>query len=363
MPTQSPVKESHTNNKSDVAPSAGAGGPSIVDAIPLKMVMMLAAPYLSGKTANDAINKASKIFKESRFCSTIDILGEDARVDEDCDRSVDNYKRLIDLVASTQFSCKRKEERVTVSFKPSMFSIVSPATTDAGKAKHLLRAAERIEDIVRHAREKDVRVTLEAEDSRWTDFHLDTYFSLINGGYDNLGTVIQSRLFRTEKDILRFDERCRVRMVIGIYNEPSEIAETQKPVMKQLAVKYSNELLKRGTYVELASHDTDCIRDFFTRAVVPIQAKSDQFETQFLLGVPRKDVQQALVSGAYFSTLGTGSSAAEKNHLEQLASDGCLVRMYLPYGTEDVAAPYCKRRLKANPNMISYGVKNLFHIK
>lgn len=362
MPTQSPVKEPHSSHQ-DVAPSAGAAGPSIVDAIPLKMVMMLAAPYLAGKTSKDAVTKAIQLFKDHRYCSTIDILGEDARVDEDCDRSVDNYKRLIDLVSTTRLDCVRKEQKLTVSFKPSMFSIVSPGSSNPAKGKHLLRAAERIEDIVRHARDKDVRVTLEAEDSRWADFHLDTYFSLINGGYTNLGTVIQSRLFRTKNDLTRFDERCRVRMVIGIYNEPAEIAETQKPIMKQLAVEYSTELLKKGTYVELASHDIDCVRNFFLKAVVPIGAPSTQFETQFLLGVPRKDLEDALVSGAYAKSLFSEVSGSQQAHLESLAAVGTIVRMYLPYGTEDVAAPYCKRRLKANPNMISYGIKNLFHIK
>ncbi len=363
MPTQSPVKESHPTQPSDTAPSAGSAGLSLVDAIPLKMVMMLASPYLSGRNANDAITKAVRLYNDQGYCSTIDILGEDARVDEDCEKSVANYKRLIELVATTPLSCVRKEQKMTVSFKPSMFSTVSPASTGSGKPKQLLKAAERIEDIVRHAKERDVRVTLEAEDSRWTDFHLDTYFSLVNGGYSNLGTVIQSRLFRTKQDILRFDERCRVRMVIGIYNEPSDIAETQKSAMKQLAVEYSAELLKRGTYVELASHDTDCVRNFFLNAVIPNEAPADQFETQFLLGVPRKELQEALVSGAYAESLVPSVPASRQEYLANLVAEGCIVRMYLPYGTEEVAAPYCKRRLKANPNMISYGIKNLFHIK
>lgn len=362
MPTQSPVKERH-NQSADAAPSAGAAGPSIVDVIPLKMVMMLASPYIAGRNAEDALKRAAKLFREQGYCSTIDILGEDAHLDEDCDRSVANYKRLIDMVAAAPLACLRKEQKTTVSFKPSMFSIVSPASDSPTKAKHLLRAAERIEDIVRHAREKDVRVTLEAEDYRWTDFHIDTYISLVNAGYDNLGTVLQSRLFRTEKDLKRFDERMRVRMVIGIYNESPSIAETQKPIMKVRAVEYAAELLKRGTYVELASHDTDCVENFFLKAVVPARARVDQFETQFLLGVPRKDLEDALVTGAYARSLSDKVPASSKAHLEELAEAGTIARMYLPYGTEEVAGPYCKRRLKANPNMISYGIKNLFHIQ
>ncbi len=42
-------------------------------------------------------------------------------------------------------------------------------------------------------------------------------------GYENLGTVLQSRLFRTMQDIERFQEGMRVRLVIGIYQEPNAI--------------------------------------------------------------------------------------------------------------------------------------------
>ncbi len=56
-------------------------------------------------------------------------------------------------------------------------------------------------------------MTLEAEDHRWTNFQLESYFALVNAGYSNLGTVLQTRLFRTEKDLDRFDQRMRVRLV------------------------------------------------------------------------------------------------------------------------------------------------------
>ncbi|MBY0357012.1 MAG: proline dehydrogenase family protein [Candidatus Obscuribacterales bacterium] len=338
-----------------------APNPSIVDQIPLKLIMLLAAPYLAGKTAEAALRKAHQIYKEQRFCSTLDILGEDATVDEDCQQSVYNYVSLIDLVAKSPLSVTRPEQQITVSFKPSMFSTATPGSPAA--QKHLDRAYERIETIVNHARQKQIRVTLEAEDHNWTDFHLDTYFALINAGYDNVGTVLQSRLFRTRNDIKRFDERMRVRMVIGIYNEPAQIAATQKPIMKELAVEYASDLCQRGTYVELASHDNDCVKNFLERVVVPQRIPANKFEVQHLLGVPRKDLQQSLISGQYFIEMAKTAKGKDYEHLAELARAGALMRMYLPYGTEQVAGPYCRRRLKANPNMFAYGIKNLLHIQ
>jgi proline dehydrogenase len=174
---------------------------------------------------------------------------------------------------------------------------------------------------------------------------------------------VQSRLFRTKNDIKRFDERSRVRMVIGIYNEPSAIALTDKNEMKKLSVEFSRELLARGTYVELASHDTDCMRSFIEDAVLLSRAPSQQFEVQHLLGVPRKEIQQEFASGKYFVAMAEQASGNKREQLAELARLGVLMRMYLPFGKDHVAGPYCKRRLKANPNMIGFGIKNLLHIK
>ncbi len=361
MTVATPVKEqkAQTNAVHSLAPSQ----PSLLDTLPSKLIMMLAAPYLAGQTAQNALDRAHKLYKTSRFASTIDILGEDARVDADCDASVRNYKQLIDLVAGNKIACSNPLQQMTVSFKPSMFSVVSPASDAADKQKHLDKAYDRIQEIVSHAKAQDIRVTLEAEDHTWTDFHLETYFALINAGYLNCGTVIQSRLFRTKNDIKRFDQRMRTRMVIGIYNEPAEISMQQKPEMKTAAVEYARELLARGVYVELASHDEDCMKNFIQEAVLPTRSPASQFEVQHLLGVPRKEIQEAFASGKFFATMAETARSEHQQQLVELARSGVLMRMYLPYGTDKVAGPYCKRRLKANPNMIGYGIKNFFGIK
>lgn len=331
--------------------------------MPLKVVMWLASPYLAGRTFDDAIRKAHLLYRENRFTSTIDILGEDAANEEEADGYVTSYKKVIEAVSALPLPCQRPAEQMTISFKPSMFSSVVPTHSSPDTNGKLAKAYERMKSVVDHALKHNVRMTLEAEDHRWADFHLDTYFSLVNAGYTNLGTVLQSRLFRTKNDIKKFDDRMRVRLVIGIYNEPAEVAEMQKPVMKDRLVDYAASLAEKGVYLEIASHDEQCIGNFFKKVAIAQKLPPSSFETQYLLGVPRKEMQQGLVSGKYFVDMAEDASGNARNYLADLARTGTLVRMYLPYGTDAVAGPYCKRRLKANPNMISYGVKNFFHIK
>ncbi len=327
----------------------------MIDQIPVKLVLMLASPYLAGETGEEAIAMAHQIYDQNHYTSTLDILGEDMESAADCDASVEAYKHLVDIIISNPLPVKNASEQLTISFKPSMFSTRPPGENGV-QDPELHDAFERIKRVTDYAKRLGVRVTLEAEDRRWTDFHLDTYFKLIDEGYDNIGTVIQSRLFRTADDITRFDERTRVRMVIGIYNEPAEIAHTSKPVMKDLLVSYAKDLLMRGAYVEVATHDIDCLHKFFDM-VVSAKIPASRFETQFLHGVPRDDLQKGLVSGSYFCP--TNFPNHHPDELEHLARTGVVVRKYLPFGPGRVAGAYCRRRLKENPNMITYGIKNL----
>ncbi len=358
MPVELPVR--HEPDRLDMAPTAGSTGPSIVDTIPLRLVLMLAAPYLAGKTQLDAIKAAHRLYKQDRFSSTVDILGEDSDTDEECDQSVRLYTDLIEAIGKEKLACTNPLEQITVSMKPSMFSTVSPVAASDSK---LAEAYARIKKVVDCAYKHGLRITLEAEDHRWTDFHIDSYISLVNEGYSNLGTVLQSRLFRTRNDIRRFDHRMRVRMVIGIYNEVADIAHTEKPVMKELLVEYAAELAKRGTYIELATHDAACLDNFFQQVAIAQKLPSSQFETQFLMGVPRQKLERSLRDGSYFQNFERQASSGQLDYLADLQKTGILVRLYLPFGRDSVAGPYCKRRLKANPNMIGYGIKNLLHIQ
>lgn len=334
MPVKSPVKPSI--HKEEMTLPRESPASALIDKIPIRLVLSLASPYLAGQYPEEAIRLAHKIYDKDGYTSTLDILGEDMDSDQTCDASVGQYKNLVDEIIKNplKVSSENAHNQLTISLKPSMFSTRAPGEADAEAC--LEKAFARIEEVTAYAKEKGLNVTLEAEDHRWTDFHLDTYYKLIDKGYTNLGTVIQTRLFRTEEDIKNFDERMRVRLVIGIYNEPHSIAHTDKTVMKELLVKYAGELLARGVYVEIATHDYHCIEQFLQKVVDPGNVDKSRFEVQFLHGVPRDELQK------------------------DLHQKGILVRKYLPYGKDNVAGAYCRRRLKENPNMISYGIKNFF---
>jgi len=360
VPTQATVKEHSQSQNMPVNPTSSVS--SIFDRLPPKVILSLAAPYLAGKNASQAIKTAQKIFAQDRFCGTLDILGENATSEEECQGFTKMFLQLIDTVSVNKLPTSVSRGQLSVSMKPSMFS-VSPSAQDSKAQTHLKEAFDRIATVVAYAKKNNVQITLEAEDRHWTDFHLRTYFTLIEEGYDNIGTVLQTRLYRTSQDVEHFDERMRVRLVIGIYNEPASVAYRDKARMKELLVRYAGQLLARGVYVELATHDSECIERFFLEEAIPKKFDASRFETQFLLGVPRAKLQRALVSGAFFNSFPGVFDRATEIYLNALRESGVLVRMYLPFGEESIAAPYCARRLKNNSNLIGYGIKNLLRLE
>ena len=45
--------------------------------IPQPLLWIFARPYIAGKTRQDAVNAAKKLYEDHGICSTIDMLGED----------------------------------------------------------------------------------------------------------------------------------------------------------------------------------------------------------------------------------------------------------------------------------------------
>ncbi len=334
-----------------------------IDLLPAKLILSLASRYMAGKDEIESMSLAHNLFRESKFTSTLDILGESASSAEQCQNYVDTYIRVIDMVSEDPLPAQEKQKQLTISFKPSMFCVCE-STQAMPSGNGFEDGYKRIERVVKYAFKRGVSLTLEAEDSRWTDFHLDSYFSLLNSGYTNLGTVLQSRLLRTEKDLNRFDGRARVRLVTGIYQENPEVAYQDKKQIKQLLITYGRLLLEKGAYLELATHDETYIRKFFSEVAIPLRINSSRFETQFLFGVPRIKLLKALACGQYFDQWkAVNDNMADQLYLESLERSGVIVRLYLPFGSDEVAAPYCKRRLKTNPNLLLYGIKNLIGIQ
>lgn len=291
----------------------------IVNLAPSPLVKLFAGPYVAGDSIQAATDTSRKFWEERRVCSTIDLLGEELESDDDVQYTVGVYERLISGLGSQEYA--------TISLKP----------TQLGSHRGTEHCLKIIEGIVAQAEKQDIKVTLDMEDHPYTDMTLDIFRALIKD-HPTFGTVLQSRLFRTDEDIKSLKGlNARIRICIGIYNEPKDIALQNKPEMKKKMLEQIEVLFKEGHYPEIATHDEAVINESINIAE-RLKMKKDQYEVQMLMGVPKQNFQ------------------------DELMRNGILVRLYVPFAEKwKFATAYCKRRLAANPAMAAYILKNLLY--
>jgi len=291
----------------------------IINLAPTPLVKLFASPYVAGDSIEAAINTARKSWEDRRVCSTIDLLGEELESDEEVQYTVNVYERLIDALGSQDYA--------TLSLKPSQL----------GSHRGTEHCTKIIGGIVARAEQCNIKVTLDMEDHTFTDMTLDV-FRALHKDHPTFGTVLQSRLFRTDDDIKSLKGlNARLRICIGIYNEPEDMALQSKPEMKKKLLEQVEILLKEGHYTEIATHDDAVISEAINIAE-KLNTRKDQYEVQMLMGVPKQDFQ------------------------DELVRNGILARLYVPFAEKwKYATAYCKRRLAANPAMAAYILKNIWH--
>jgi proline dehydrogenase len=155
------------------------------------------------------------------------------------------------------------------------------------KAKAKETCYRNIEAITRSAREKSraaIGVIIDMEQSDTVDDTLDIHRSL-RRDLDNIGTVLQASLYRTNEDIQNLaDAQGRIRICIGVYQEPPDMAHQEKKFKKRALVSQAMEMLGLGYYVKIATHDTAVLDE----AIMSAREKDipfHNFEFQWLLGV------------------------------------------------------------------------------
>jgi proline dehydrogenase len=291
---------------------------AIIDLAPAPVVKIFAAPYVAGRGIESGVRKADEIWNAGRLHSTVDLLGEEVYRREDVEATVALYFRMVDQLGGRKYA--------SISLKPTQLGIHDSEAY----------CLENIRKVLAYAAAHGIEVTVDMEDRHFTDVTL-RLFKALRDEFDNVGTVLQSRLFRTKDDILALHAKpCRVRICIGIYKEPKDVAYQDKPAMKEKLFEYVQLLLDKGHYPEIATHDVPLVRrclEYLDKRGCPTRA----YEFQMLLGVPRHDLQAEIVGA------------------------GRIMRLYVPFAEEwKYAVAYCKRRLAANPMMGAYVMKNLF---
>lgn len=290
---------------------------SLVNLIPAPLVKIFASPYVSGDSLEKALKTVDSLFSEKRILSTIDLLGEAEKTKEKVLSAVLAYEKTLDEIKERNYA--------SISIKPSQFGYYIDRSF----------CEENIERILEKANNQNTLVTIDMEDIDLTDFTLELYTKL-KPKYPNVGTVLQSRLYRTEKDIERLDGlKAHIRLCIGIYNVSKQYAYTRKKDMKENLLKLLRILLEKGHFVAIGTHDKLYIKKAL-EIIDEMKVPKEQREFQMLMGVPRDDTHRELIER------------------------GEKVRLYVPYALSwSDAIAYLRRRMIESPSITGLVLKNL----
>jgi proline dehydrogenase len=272
-----------------------------------------ASRFVAGETVDAAV-AALRDLKAAGLFASLDLLGESVAHAAEAEHARDTYLETLDRIRGAE---------ANVSVKLTQMGL----DIDEAQCVANLRA------IVAKAKARGSFVRIDMEQSSYTEKTLQLFKGTFYPEFGNaVGVVLQSYLHRTAQDV---DDMialgARVRLCKGAYQEPQEVAFPAKRDVDANYVACMEQLLARGHYPGIATHDEQIIaraKAFTTAQGIP----PARYEFQMLYGV-RRDLQQAL------------------------RREGYNVRVYVPFGTHWY--PYLMRRLAERPANIAFIVGNV----
>src|ERR1700758_741069 len=270
--------------------------------------------FVAGEELDEAI-AAARVCNDQGMLVSLDFLGENVATAADAQRARDAYLHVFDRIAAEKL-------QANVSCKLTQLGLdLSPEFCEG-----------QVLSIVEHAAAHDNFLRVDMEGSTYTQRTIDVV-KKVRSRSPAIGTVIQSYLYRSEKDVTDLlAYGCRIRLCKGAYKESEDVAYPRKEDVDANFVHLMQILLDSGFYHGIATHDPRMIAATIRHAAAKQISKED-FEFQMLYGV-RTDLQRRLVR------------------------DGYRVRVYIPYGNDWF--PYFMRRLAERPANVGFLVRNFF---
>jgi proline dehydrogenase len=268
-----------------------------------------AARFVAGETLDEAVVTLRGLNEQGLRTNTA-LLGEYVRSADEAETVVRTYEEVLRRIEAEQLQTNvaLKLTHLGVTFDEELgYANVERLVSDAGRRGNFIR--------------------IDMEDSSLVDVTLRTYRRLRDSGHDNVGTVLQSYLYRSEDDLeslLPLDPNLRI--VKGAYNEPETVAYPKKEDVDAAYRRLVERSVAGGGFTAVATHDEALIDH-----ALALDPGPERMELQMLYGV-RTQLQLDLVAR------------------------GQRVLCAAPYGPDWF--PYLMRRLAERPANLLFFLKN-----
>ncbi|HZU65866.1 MAG TPA: proline dehydrogenase family protein [Ktedonobacteraceae bacterium] len=269
--------------------------------------------FVAGEVLDDAV-AATRVLNQRGMHVSLDHLGENVSDEKEAISAAQDYINILDCI-------KQSGIDANISIKLTALGLdVSQELCERNVTR-----------ILEHAQQFPIFVRIDMEGSAYTERTVDITLRM-HKRFEHVGTVIQSCLYRSKKDIEQLiAQGVRVRLVKGAYKEPKSVAFQNKSEVDHNYVRLMTMLLQHGNYPAIATHDEAIINATCKFARDNGISKS-AFEFQMLYGI-RRDLQEKLVAQGY------------------------NMRIYVPYGSQWY--PYLMRRMAERPANLLFVMSNM----
>lgn len=280
-----------------------------------RLAKQFAQRFVAGETIGEALAVVRELNAKG-ITASLDLLGESVNNDAEARAARDEYLKILDRIRDSKVDA-------TVSVKLTAMGL---------DIDHEL-CVSIMQDILMRAQAHETFVRIDMESSEYTNITLKLFEDRLYPTYKaNVGVVLQSYLYRTFADVEHMNSlRARVRICKGAYKEPVKVAYPDKKDVDANYIKCMRELMLKGNYPGVATHDPAMIAEA-KRWAKEQGITPDRFEFQMLYGI-RRDLQESLVR------------------------EGWRVRVYVPFGTQWY--PYLMRRLAERPANVAFITGNV----
>lgn len=288
---------------------------SSLNIVPKPIVKIFAKNYIAGETLGEAENTVKKL--NSFNCRTsIDLLGEYVESKQQALKEMNIRYAVLDAIVDSKLNSNQ-----------------SIKLTSLGLGIDFEFCYENTLNIIKYAKERNIFVRMDMEDSPYHDRTIEIYKKFRADGYDNVGVVIQSYMKRSLEDLQELSKyNASIRLCKGIYVEPEKLAFKTYDAVNDNYKVLLNYLFDNKMNVGIATHD-DVLINYAIEEVEKRNLSKDAYEFQMLLGV-------------------------REQKRDEIISLGHNMRIYVSFGKDWYG--YSMRRFKENPKIAGHVFKALF---
>lgn len=236
-----------------------------------KTIKKAADRFIGGETLEETITKVKEQNKQAFKCS-MEFMGENTLTEQEAISATNEFIRIAQEIKTQQLN-----------------STVSLDLSHIGLSISKDLCFNNLSLICQEAEQKNIEVTISAENIEITDAVIDMY-KLASQTFSNTSITLQAYLHRSKDDFEDLiQQNGRIRMVKGAFETPKDVSISRGAELDERYLYYVDQLLSRNHICAIATHH-DLIQKEVVALVNHYKTSKDLYEFESLYGIQNQQL-------------------------------------------------------------------------